>query len=103
MHFNDVYVKSACQPRDLLVDIYQEFPEHTETIFIPSCVVLRRCGGCCNDEALECVPTQSRNATLQVRPHGVCPAGQLREAGGGGGSAAALREAWPLICRLFLF
>lgn len=66
--FTDVYMKSVCQPRDLLVDVFQEHPEDTEHMYIPSCVVLKRCGGCCNDEAMECVPTESRNATLQVRP-----------------------------------
>uniref|UniRef100_A0A672FR98 Vascular endothelial growth factor Aa n=1 Tax=Salarias fasciatus TaxID=181472 RepID=A0A672FR98_SALFA len=44
---------------------YQEYPEDTEHTYIPSCVVLKRCGGCCNDEALECVPTETRNVTLQ--------------------------------------
>ncbi|TMS10820.1 vascular endothelial growth factor A-A isoform X3 [Larimichthys crocea] len=68
----EVLTKSMCQPRELLVDIFHEYPEDTEHTYIPSCVVLNRCGGCCNDEAMECVPTESRNITLQVmrfRPH----------------------------------
>ena len=64
----EVITKSMCQPRELLVDIFQEYPEDTEHTFIPSCVVLNRCGGCCNDEAMECVPTETRNVTLQVSP-----------------------------------
>lgn len=68
VNFNDVYVKSLCQPRDVLVDIFQEYPEDTEHIYIPSCVVLKRCGGYCNDEAMECVPTESQNVMLQVSP-----------------------------------
>lgn len=65
--FNEVYIKSVCQPRESLVDIFQQYPEDTEHTYVPSCVVLKRCGGCCNDEALECVATKSRNVTLQVR------------------------------------
>lgn len=62
----DVINKSACQPREMLVDIFQEYPEDTEYTHIPSCVVLNRCGGCCSDEALECVPTETGNVTLEV-------------------------------------
>lgn len=65
--FYDVFNKSVCQPREVLVDIFQEYPEDTEHTYVPSCVVLSRCGGCCSDEAMECVPTKTRNVTLQVR------------------------------------
>ncbi|KAF7656999.1 hypothetical protein LDENG_00033340 [Lucifuga dentata] len=64
--FDSVFNKSRCQPREMLVDILHEYPEDTEHHYIPSCVVLSRCGGCCNDEAMECVPTETRNITLQV-------------------------------------
>lgn len=64
--FLDVLLKSECQPRDTLVDVYSEYPEDTEYLYIPSCVVLARCGGCCQDEAMECVPTETRNVTLEV-------------------------------------
>ncbi|XP_062278229.1 vascular endothelial growth factor A-A isoform X3 [Scomber scombrus] len=62
----DVMEKSKCQPREVLVDIFHEYPEDTEHTYIPSCVVLNRCGGCCNDEAMECVPTETLNVTLEV-------------------------------------
>lgn len=65
--FLDVYKKSACKTRELLVDIIQEYPDEIEHTYIPSCVVLMRCAGCCNDEALECVPTETRNVTMEVR------------------------------------
>ncbi|XP_020511833.1 vascular endothelial growth factor A-A isoform X3 [Labrus bergylta] len=62
----EVIIKSMCQPRELLVDIFTEYPEDTEHTYLPSCVVLKRCGGCCSDEAMECVPTETGNVTLQV-------------------------------------
>lgn len=62
----EVYNKSLCQPRELLVEILQEYPEEVEHIFIPSCVVLTRCAGCCNDETLQCMPTSSYNVTMEV-------------------------------------
>lgn len=64
----DVITKSMCQPREVLLDIFQEYPEDTEHTYVPSCVVLNRCGGCCNDEAMECIPTETCNVTLQVSP-----------------------------------
>ncbi|KAG9342759.1 hypothetical protein JZ751_015623 [Albula glossodonta] len=65
--FMDVYNKSICRTREVLVDIYQEYPEEIDVTYIPSCVVLMRCAGCCNDEAMECVPVATRNVTLQVK------------------------------------
>ncbi|XP_018598979.1 vascular endothelial growth factor Ab isoform X3 [Scleropages formosus] len=64
--FVKVYNSSLCQPREMLVDILQEYPEEIEYIFIPSCVVLMRCGGCCNDDMYECVPTETYNITMEV-------------------------------------
>ncbi|TRY65970.1 hypothetical protein DNTS_021017, partial [Danionella cerebrum] len=64
--FLEVYTKSLCQTREMLVDIIQEYPDEVEHTYIPSCVVLMRCAGCCNDEALECVPTETRNVTMEV-------------------------------------
>uniref|UniRef100_A0AAQ5Z8J7 Platelet-derived growth factor (PDGF) family profile domain-containing protein n=1 Tax=Amphiprion ocellaris TaxID=80972 RepID=A0AAQ5Z8J7_AMPOC len=63
----EVYNKSLCQPRELLVEILQEYPEEVEHIFIPSCVVLTRCAGCCNDEMLQCMPTSSYNITMEIK------------------------------------
>ncbi|KAJ8009183.1 hypothetical protein DPEC_G00086250 [Dallia pectoralis] len=63
----EVYKKSSCQPRELLVDIIKEYPAEVEHGFIPSCVVLMRCAGCCGDEMLECVPTSTRNVTMEIK------------------------------------
>ncbi|XP_076862439.1 vascular endothelial growth factor Ab isoform X2 [Brachyhypopomus gauderio] len=65
--FTEVYNKSICRPRELLVEVQQEYPDDIEHIFIPSCVVLTRCAGCCNDEMLECVPIATHNITLEVQ------------------------------------
>lgn len=64
--FMDVYRRSYCRPIETLVDIFQEYPDEIEYIFKPSCVPLMRCAGCCNDESLECVPTEEFNITMQV-------------------------------------
>ncbi|XP_023203321.1 vascular endothelial growth factor A isoform X3 [Xiphophorus maculatus] len=63
----EVYNKSLCQPREVLVDILQEYPEEVEHIFIPSCVVLKRCAGCCSDEMLQCTPTAMYNVTMEIK------------------------------------
>ncbi|XP_040105555.1 vascular endothelial growth factor A isoform X3 [Oryx dammah] len=82
MKFMDVYQRSFCRPIETLVDIFQEYPDEIEFIFKPSCVPLMRCGGCCNDESLECVPTEEFNITMQV--------GTGRELGWGRGWALRL-------------
>ncbi|KAJ3597918.1 hypothetical protein NHX12_001434 [Muraenolepis orangiensis] len=64
--FMQVFNKSLCQTREVLVDIYQEYPDRIEHTYIPACVVLKRCSGYCNDEAMECVPTRTRNVTMEV-------------------------------------
>uniref|UniRef100_A0A673NJS2 Vascular endothelial growth factor A-A-like n=1 Tax=Sinocyclocheilus rhinocerous TaxID=307959 RepID=A0A673NJS2_9TELE len=65
--FMEVYNKSLCRPREVLVEIQQEYPDDTEHIFIPSCVVLTRCAGCCNDEMMECTPIVTYNITLEIK------------------------------------
>uniref|UniRef100_A0A8C1NX39 Vascular endothelial growth factor A-A-like n=1 Tax=Cyprinus carpio TaxID=7962 RepID=A0A8C1NX39_CYPCA len=65
--FMEVYNRSLCRPREVLVEIQQEYPDDTEHIFIPSCVVLTRCAGCCNDEMMECTPTVTYNITLEIK------------------------------------
>ncbi|XP_044292578.1 placenta growth factor isoform X2 [Varanus komodoensis] len=64
--FKDVWNRSFCQPLEKLVSIISEYPSEVEHVFSPSCVSLRRCSGCCSDERLQCVPTETANVTMQI-------------------------------------
>ncbi|XP_027139880.1 vascular endothelial growth factor A-like isoform X2 [Larimichthys crocea] len=66
MTFHEVWVKSMCRPMEQLVDVEQEYPGEVEYVYMPACVPLWRCSGCCGDDNLECQPTHERNITLQV-------------------------------------
>ncbi|KAJ7345005.1 hypothetical protein JRQ81_000955 [Phrynocephalus forsythii] len=66
MSFPDVWNRSLCQPLEKLVSVVSEYPSEVEHVFSPSCVPLRRCSGCCRDERLQCVPTETANVTMQL-------------------------------------
>uniref|UniRef100_A0A3Q4IB17 Platelet-derived growth factor (PDGF) family profile domain-containing protein n=1 Tax=Neolamprologus brichardi TaxID=32507 RepID=A0A3Q4IB17_NEOBR len=59
-------VRCSCQVMDQLVYVYDEYPQSVENIYVPHCVVVRRCSGYCSGEEFKCLPTLERNATLQV-------------------------------------
>ncbi|XP_038035811.1 placenta growth factor isoform X3 [Anas acuta] len=74
--FKEIWNRSFCRPLEQLVDVIAEFPDEVEYIFRPSCVALQRCGGCCGDEGLRCVPVETSTVTMQllkIKPNGEAP------------------------------
>lgn len=67
MGFREVLNKSFCRPIEQHVNVETEFPGGVEDFYIPHCVSLFRCSGCCIDETRECYPVVERNITLEVR------------------------------------
>ncbi|MGH0179146.1 UNVERIFIED_CONTAM: hypothetical protein FKN15_001539 [Acipenser sinensis] len=67
MLFGEVWGRSFCRTIEKLVEVVQEYPAEVEHIFSPACVPLWRCAGCCGDENLECVPTDTYNVTMQEK------------------------------------
>jgi len=49
--------RTSCQPREVCLEAAKEYPESTSQFFLPRCVALHRCGGCCNNEAFYCTNT----------------------------------------------
>nr|XP_040040860.1 vascular endothelial growth factor C-like [Gasterosteus aculeatus aculeatus] len=46
--------RTTCQPREVCVEVAKEYPESPSQFYLPRCVVLHRCGGCCQTEAHYC-------------------------------------------------
>ncbi|XP_056157434.1 vascular endothelial growth factor C-like [Lampris incognitus] len=53
----DEVQRTMCRPREVCVEVSKEYPESTNQLYLPRCVSLHRCGGCCNNEALYCTNT----------------------------------------------
>ncbi|XP_068115520.1 vascular endothelial growth factor B [Hyperolius riggenbachi] len=64
--WTDIYNRSKCQPRWVLLNLLSEFPQFSEFLFSPSCITVQRCAGCCLDEAQSCFPLQSKNIKMEV-------------------------------------
>uniref|UniRef100_A0A667HAZ2 Vascular endothelial growth factor B n=1 Tax=Lynx canadensis TaxID=61383 RepID=A0A667HAZ2_LYNCA len=62
----DVYARATCQPREVVVPLTVELMGTVAKQLVPSCVTVQRCGGCCPDDGLECVPTGSTKSELQI-------------------------------------
>ncbi|XP_056136598.1 vascular endothelial growth factor C [Lampris incognitus] len=46
--------KTQCTPREVCVDVVQEFGVPTNVFYKPPCVLVHRCGGCCHSEDKQC-------------------------------------------------
>lgn len=49
--------KTACGPREVCLEVSKEYPESTSHFYLPRCVAVHRCGGCCPNEAFYCTNT----------------------------------------------
>ncbi|XP_072277579.1 vascular endothelial growth factor A-like isoform X3 [Pyxicephalus adspersus] len=65
--WSDIYNRSKCQPRWVLLNLLHEFPQFSEFLFKPACVSVQRCAGCCLDEAQSCYPLQSQIVKMEVQ------------------------------------
>ncbi|XP_069055628.1 vascular endothelial growth factor C-like isoform X1 [Pleurodeles waltl] len=50
-------VKTRCQPREVCIQVSVEHPPSPSTFYVPKCVSVHRCGGCCHGEGNNCVNT----------------------------------------------
>ncbi|KPP59893.1 hypothetical protein Z043_122147, partial [Scleropages formosus] len=60
--------RTICRPREVCLEVSKEYPENTSNFYLPRCVSVHRCGGCCNHEALYCTNTSHSfvNKTVSV-------------------------------------
>uniref|UniRef100_A0A8C5FGA2 Platelet-derived growth factor (PDGF) family profile domain-containing protein n=1 Tax=Gadus morhua TaxID=8049 RepID=A0A8C5FGA2_GADMO len=49
--------RTACRPREVCVEVSKEAPEPSSRQYLPRCVALHRCGGCCHHEGVACTNT----------------------------------------------
>lgn len=49
--------RTSCRPREECVEVSKEYPQSSSLFYLPRCLALHRCGGCCNNEAFYCVNT----------------------------------------------
>lgn len=59
--------RTSCQPREVCVEVAEEYPEYTSPYYLPRCVALHRCGGCCNTESFYCSNTSYTLVNKTVR------------------------------------
>ncbi|XP_057634134.1 vascular endothelial growth factor B isoform X1 [Chionomys nivalis] len=62
----DVYARATCQPREVVVPLSMELMGNVVKQLVPSCVTVQRCGGCCPDDGLECVPIGQHQVRMQI-------------------------------------
>ncbi|XP_078509704.1 vascular endothelial growth factor C-like isoform X2 [Lissotriton helveticus] len=52
--------RTHCQPREVCIKVSDEHPPSSSTFYVPKCVTVYRCGGCCNGEGSNCVNTSQK-------------------------------------------
>ncbi|KAG7321346.1 hypothetical protein KOW79_015761 [Hemibagrus wyckioides] len=63
---SDLIKQTGCQPRETLVKVHEEFPQELQYTIMPRCVPVKRCSGCCTDEATMCIPEESKTVEFRV-------------------------------------
>lgn len=59
---------TMCKVREQIVDIREEHPTiPPNSKLIPSCVMLRRCSGCCQSDLHQCMPTLIYSTKVKVK------------------------------------
>ena len=65
---------TKCAVREEIVDIRGYYPLlPPDAVYKPSCVLLRKCSGCCESDEHECMPTSIYNSTVKVNLVHVSP------------------------------
>ncbi|KAJ7996418.1 hypothetical protein DPEC_G00236870 [Dallia pectoralis] len=49
--------RTLCSPREVCLEVSKEYPESTSHSYMPRCVSVHRCGGCCHHEGQYCTNT----------------------------------------------
>lgn len=49
--------RTVCSPREVCLEVSKEFPDSTNRFYLPRCIAVHRCGGCCPNEAFQCTNT----------------------------------------------
>ncbi|XP_040840152.1 vascular endothelial growth factor B-like [Ochotona curzoniae] len=62
----DVYAHATCQPREVVVPLSVEVMGTVAKQLVPSCVTVQRCGGCCPNDGLECVPNGQHQVRMEI-------------------------------------
>uniref|UniRef100_H3B2G9 Platelet-derived growth factor (PDGF) family profile domain-containing protein n=1 Tax=Latimeria chalumnae TaxID=7897 RepID=H3B2G9_LATCH len=62
--------RTSCAPREVCLEVLKEFPS-THIKYVPRCVSMHRCGGCCNNEADLCVNTNFSLITKKLLEYSI--------------------------------
>ncbi|XP_076065370.1 uncharacterized protein LOC143039362 isoform X2 [Oratosquilla oratoria] len=60
-----LHKRSKCTPRVVPVPVPIDM-KHPEISYFPHCVAVKRCGGCCSSNLLECIPTKTKKKKFKV-------------------------------------